>query len=206
MDLNKISLSRPWDLEYILRRPLDAISFLSPEEIVRAMESTAQKITVHLYPVGPPSRRKQKCLLDYNRWSYHQMYLALQDGKIFACIGHGNTSAARQHHNNLIDLFLQNKKLREETGTAVLAASKGNILASCFHAGYAYSNHDIGHNWDHAIIEKLRSSRLSYSFHTYLPRGGHEIKFKASRDSGILVYRAVRLDNQHGSEADVRLG
>ena len=191
MDLHKIRLSNPQDLEYVLRRPLDAVNFLGPKDIFGTMKNCAQKITVHLYPVSLPSRRKQKCLLDYNKWNYHQVYLAIQDERIFACVGHGDTSAARERHNNLIDLFLQDKNLRDDVPTAVLATFKGTVLASHLHRSYAYSNHDIGMNWDRSIIERLGSSRLPYSFHKYLSQVGDEVRFKA-RGRDVLVYRAAR--------------
>ncbi len=187
MELSKISLSNPQGLEYILRRPLETITFTSPEGIFDAMKTAKQKVTVHLYPIGLPSRRKQRRLIDYNRWSYHQLYLALQGDKILACVGHGDTSMARQYHNNLIDLFLQNKDLRKGVPTAVLAVFRGSVLAGYFHKSYAYSNHDVGWNWDRSITDRLNASRLPYSFRAGLfPKC--EIWFRSKKR--ILVYHA----------------
>ena len=70
MNAEKMFLDNIFGLEKVLRIPLKKINFVSAEEMTKTMNSVDKKITVHLYPM--PAIKKAKCLLDYNRWSYHQ--------------------------------------------------------------------------------------------------------------------------------------
>ncbi len=189
MKLKDISFERINDLIRIMKMPREFINFVSPKEMVSIMKHSKQKITVHLYPVG--WRYKSKSLLDMHKWSYHQIYLTIKNDLLYCCIGHGDTSGGRQWHNELIDLFLKDKKLIKETPTAVLIAHKNILLAYYFYESYAYSNHDIGWNWDRAIRDRLKKSRLPYSYMSNLDK--KEVWFKGKKEE-ILVYKTLNED------------
>lgn len=142
MNLEKISFENIEDLRYIMRRPWKTLNFTSVNEIIEIMKNTDKKITVHLYPLGI-YRGKRKTLLNMYEWSYHQIYLAIKDDKIFCCMGHGDSSVSRERHNHLIDLFLEDKELQKQVPTAVLVVCKNILLAYYFHETYSYSNHPV---------------------------------------------------------------
>ena len=191
MNLEKLTFDNIPDLNKVLRVPLERINFVSAEQITETMNSVDKKITVHLYPM--PAIKKTKCLLDYNKWSYHQLYLAIKDKKIFCCIGHGNSSGSRAVHNHLIELFIKNKKLQESTPTAVLVTFKGNIISYYFYKKYAYLNQDIGSNWNKKICSKLKENNLSFSEKNFLKSNGMQISFKTKTKKTIL-FKAVQDD------------
>lgn len=184
-------LDNIFGLEKVLRIPLKKINFVSAEEMTKTMNSVDKKITVHLYPM--PAIKKAKCLLDYNRWSYHQIYLAVKGKKIFCCIGHGNSSGSRAAHNHLIELFTQNKKLQESTPTAVIVTFKGNIISYYFYKKYAYLNQDIGSNWNRKICSKLEKNSLPFSEKNFLKSNGMQISFKTKTKKTIL-FKSIQND------------
>ncbi len=192
MNPEKLSFDNISDLKKVMRIPLEKIDFVSAEEIIKTMQSADEKITVHLYPM-PTLKRAEKCLLDYAKWSYHQIYLAIKEGNIYCCTGHGNSSGARATHNHLIELILKNKKLQEEIPTAVVVTFKGNTIAYYFNKKYAYLNHDIGSNWDRKICSKLTKSKMPFSEKNCLKNRGMEIVFK-TKTMKTTIFKAVQND------------
>lgn len=192
MNPEKLFFDNISDLKKVMRVPLEKIDFVSAEQIANIMSSANKKITIHLYPM-PTLKRAEKCLLDYGKWSYHQIYLAIKEEHIYCCIGHGNSSGSRARHNHLIELILKNKKLQETTPTAVLVTFKGNVIAYYFKDKYAYLNQDIGSNWSRKIINKLEKSRLPFSERYSLQNFGMEILFK-TRTRKTTVFKAIQND------------
>ena len=192
MNLEKLSFDNISDLKKVMRIPLEKIDFVSAEQMVKIMNSADEKITVHLYPM-PALKRTEKCLLDYAKWSYHQIYLAIKEGKICCCIGHGNSSGARATHNHLIELILKNKKLQETIPTAVLVTFKGSIIAYYFNKKYAYLNQDLGSNWGRKICGKLAKSEMPFSEKNFPKNGGMEIKFN-TKTKKTTIFKAVQND------------
>ena len=82
MNLEKLKLDNSPDLKKVLRVPLKRINFVSAKQIAKIMNSADKKITARLYPMST-LKRAEKCLLDYNKWSYRQICLAIEDGKIY---------------------------------------------------------------------------------------------------------------------------
>jgi hypothetical protein len=189
MNLENFSLQSICDLTRILRVPLEKIEFVYAQEIIDILNSTDKKVTVHLYPLKF-SKQKKECLLDYDKWSYHQICLAIKDNQIYCCLGHGDSSGSRMIHNQMIELFLQNKKLREETPTAVLVTFKGNIMAYYFYKKYAYLNEDVGSNWKTGLGKELAKKRIPFSQRKILDEG-REIIFKTTTKETI-VFRALQ--------------
>jgi hypothetical protein len=159
MNLENYCLQSIYDLTRILRVPREKIAFVHAQEIIDIMKSTDKKITVHLYPLKFSKPKKER-LLDYDKWGYHQIYLAIKDNQIYCCLGHGDSSGSRALHNQMIELFLQNKKLREETPTAVLVTFKGNVMAYYFYKKYAYLNEDVGSNWKIGLGKELAKKAI----------------------------------------------
>ncbi|MFH1256675.1 MAG: hypothetical protein V1494_05295 [Candidatus Diapherotrites archaeon] len=172
-----------------MRVPHEKIEFVHAQEIIGVMKSTDKKITVHLYPLRF-SRPKKERLLEYDKWSYHQICLAIKNSHIYCCLGHGDSSGSRAIHNQMIELFLQDKKLREKTPTAVLVTFKGNVMAYYFYKKYAYLNEDVGGNWKIGLGKELAKKRIPFSQRKILD-GGREIIFKTPTKEAV-VFRALQ--------------
>ncbi len=160
--LNKLNFEGIRDLKKVLRMPKSEMKYISPTEFKEIIRDVEKIITIHLYPFSY-NLRKEKCLLDLQRWSYHQIYLFVYQNQILWTFGHGDSSQSRSNHNQLLEIFLKDKKMRKKTITAVIAVYDSKIVSYYFYSGFAYSNNDIGSNWNRDIIEKLKKSGLPYS-------------------------------------------
>ncbi len=189
MNLENFSLQNIYDLTRILRVPREKIEFAHPQEIIDIMNSTDKKIAVHLYPLGFSKPKKER-LLDYDKWGYHQIFLAIKYNQIYCCLGHGDSSGSRTIHNQMTEFLLQSKKLREETPTAVLVTFKGNVMAYYFYKKYAYLNEDIGSNWKIGLGKEMTKARIPFSQRRILDEG-REIIFKTVQKE-IIVFRALK--------------
>jgi len=179
------------DVRRILKKPCELLTYLHQKEMVKAMKGAEKILTIHLYPVWI-GRKKRKCLLDLNEWSYHQIYICKNEGKIYYSLGHGRSSLMRENHSFFIQTFLERKDLRKKTVTAVLVTSKEDILAYSFYRGYAYVNHDVGSNWDFKLFDKVKKAKLPFSYITGLIEKP-TIRF-ASKKGEIVVYQATKQD------------
>ncbi|MEW6294788.1 MAG: hypothetical protein AB1467_00640 [Candidatus Diapherotrites archaeon] len=188
MNLENFSLKNIYDLTRILRVPREKIEFVYPQQIIDIMNSTDKKVAVHLYPLKFSKPKKER-LLDYDKWGYHQICLAIKDNLIYCCLGHGDSSGSRELHNQMTELLMQNKKLREETPTAVLVTFKGNVMAYYFYKKYAYLNEDIGSNWKIGLGKELAKARIPFSQRRILDEG-REIIFKTAQKETI-IFRAL---------------
>ena len=175
----------------ILRKPREKIEFVSPKEMIDLIKKTPKSLTIHLYPTGYWNK-KEKCLLDLNRWSYHQIYLCFYNQKAYCLMGHGDTSGSRQLHNEMIDYFIKNRELRDKIISIIAVNFKGFLLSYYFYNHFAYSNCDIGSNWDTEIRNRLKKSKLPYSY-VY---GGFDKKTVKFRNKGeeIIIYKQIEED------------
>lgn len=146
----------------ILKLKINKLKYISPEEFEKTIHQVSQIVTIHLYPFSH-RRKKEKCLLDLQRWNYHQIYLVVYNNKILWTFGHGDSSQSRNNHNKLIDIFLKDEKARQKVLTVILAVRNSEILSYYFYDGFVYSNHDIGSNWSLDIIDLLKKSKLPFS-------------------------------------------
>ena len=162
MDINKLNFENIGDLKKVLRMPKDSLKYICPSEFKDLIKDVDKIITVHLYPFSY-GYRKEKCLLDLQRWSYHQIYLFVYKDQIVWTFGHGDTSQSRSNHNELLEIFLKDKKARKKCITAIIAVHNGRIVSYYFYSGFAYSNRDIGSNWDRDIVKEIKNSGLPYS-------------------------------------------
>lgn len=193
MNLENFSLKNIYDLTRILRVPHEKIEFVHAQEIIDIMDSTDKKIAVHLYPLRFSKPRKER-LLDYDKWGYHQIFIAIKNNQIYCCLGHGDSSGSRMIHNQMTEFILQNKKLQEETPTAVLVTFKGNIMAHYFYKKYAYLNEDIGSNWKIELGKELTKKHIPFSQRNCLNEG-KEIIFKTPTKK-IIIFRALEQELQ----------
>lgn len=194
-----LSLERIHDLTYLLKRPLEEITFAAPEKMMEALGEAGQKITVHLYPLRRTRRARRTgsaaCLRDYYLWHYNQIYLALREDKIFALVGHGDTSSGREYHNHCLDLLLQDGKLRKEIPAAILISYRKEIISYYFPETFAYSNHDIDMNWHRGLAKRLSKAGVPYSQRRGTSfYGGTEIYFHNQKGEESLLYKAVEED------------
>ena len=193
--LENISLGNIYDVLSILRTDAARLEYKHREEMVDAMKKAEKRklITVHLYPVW--HSRNAKSLIERADWSYHQIYLCIQDGKILYSLGHGRSSGMRENHNFFINEFLKNSKLREKTPTAVIVTFKKDALAYFFYKRYAYCRHDIGTNWTWNSREKAKLQKMSCSYISYDGNFGEgkRILF-SSKNEETEVYNALTSD------------
>lgn len=190
-NLENINFEGMDDLLYVLRMDKEKLVYKHREEMIDAMKNSDKLITVHLYPFST-SRKKEQSLIEMDRWSYHQLYICINNNKIFYSCGHGDTNGSRENHNFFIDKLLGEEELRSKIPTAVIVTHKRDVISYYFYKNYAYSNHDIGSNWDAEIRKRLRESKLPYSCLNLL-ENGKEVIFK-TRKKEIIVYRALKED------------
>ncbi|MBS3089644.1 hypothetical protein J4461_02050 [Candidatus Pacearchaeota archaeon] len=150
------------DVKKVLKLKIEKLKYLSPNEFEGIIDQVKQIITIHLYPFSH-RKIKEKCLLDLQRWSYHKIYLIVYNNQIYWTFGHGDSSQSRNNHNKLIDIFLKDEKARKKVLTVILVVRNSEILSYYFYQGFAYSNHDIGSNWNSNIYNLLKSSNLPFS-------------------------------------------
>jgi len=151
------------------------------------MHEIEKKITVHLY-VGAWSRAKTNGLLDHATAQLHIAY----DGKTYYCVGKGTSSKRREDHNHMIELFMNNKKMREKVPTAIVVAGFTHILSYYMYPHYAYMNHDIGSNWN-LDVKKLKSKNIPISYQSLNSLLNQEVIFN-DRKKEILVYKTTCQD------------
>lgn len=190
--LESVSFEKACDLFHVMRRPLETIRYPAPEEMVDVMRGAERKVTVHLHVLGS-GRKKEDCLLRLNRWSWFQLYIAIKGGELFVREGYGRSSGAREIHSRMIELMLADRKLRNETPTAVVITSRGQVLAYYFHERYAYVDRDVGSNWGRDLRNRARKARMPYSEATGFFDGPVEVRFRTAKRN-ILVYREMRED------------
>lgn len=193
MDINKLNFENIADLKRVLKMPIDKLKYISPSELREIIKDIKNIVTVHLYPFSY-SNRKEKCLLDLQRWSYHQIYLFVYEDKIYWAFGHGDTSQSRSNHNNLLEIFLRNPKARRKVLTAIIAVNNRNIISYYFYDGFAYSNNDIGSNWNSEIVKNLKKSKLPYSKVCSNTSLSTKSLFFINRKIEIEIYRQTEED------------
>jgi hypothetical protein len=131
MEINKLNFESMSDLKKVLKMPKSKIKYISPVEFKEIIKDVKKIVTIHLYPFSHKPR-KEKCLLDLQRWSYHQLYLFVHQNQILWTFGHGDTSQSRENHNYLLDLFLKYKEVRKRVITAIIAVYNGTIVSYYF--------------------------------------------------------------------------
>ncbi len=128
------------------------------------------------------------------RWSYHQIYLFVHQNQIYWAFGHGDTSQSRSNHNHLLEIFLKYKEARKKVITAIIAVNNGSIISYYFYNGFAYSNNDIGSNWNREIVENLKKSKLPYSEVYNNINSPTKSLFFINRKIKIEIYRQTKED------------
>ena len=106
--INKLNFEKIADLKKVLKMPKDKMRYIAPDELAVIIKEIKKIVTVHLYPFSY-SNKKERCLLDLQRWSYHQIYLFVYNNQIVWTFGHGDTSQSRSNHNHLLEIFLKDK-------------------------------------------------------------------------------------------------
>jgi len=175
------------NLKRILRKPLEKLKYIFPSELEKMINDKI--VTIHLYPFAY-THRKEKCLLDLQRWSYHQIYLFIHQNQTLWAFGHGDTSQSRMNHNHLLEIFLKNKKAK--VISAVIATYKGDIVSYYFHEGFAYCNHDIGSNWNREISTRLKNQPYSETRSDML--NNVRSLFFVNKGKEIEIYRQTTSD------------
>jgi hypothetical protein len=152
MNINKLNFESIRDLTKVLKLKKDRLEYIYPSKLEEIINDVKSIITVHLYPFFNKTR-KERCLLDLQRWNYHQIYLFIYKNNIYWSFGHGDTSGARENHNYLLSIFLKNKLARKKIITAIIVTFNGEIISYYFYKSFSYSNNDIGSNWDRNMIK-----------------------------------------------------
>jgi hypothetical protein len=195
MDLGKINLDSMYELNKVMRLSFDKINFLFPTDMLQVLNQTDKKITIHLFPYdfrGP----KAKNLLGLKKWSYHQIYLAIKSNKVYCCVGHGDTSAGREHHSQMLEAYSKKTKLRQETPTAIIIHFRGKPIAHYFYEKFAYVNHDVGMNWAHEFQKELRKRKVPYTQQRSLRfLCGKQITLTTTKEE-IIVFKSESEDIQ----------
>ncbi len=199
MKLKNVNFENMSDLGYVLRRPMDNIKFPGANEMVKIMENVEQKITVHLYSVW--GARKRKRLQDFDNDVKAQLYIAIDNDRIYAGRGSGTGSGTREEHNRFIDAFLSRPDLQKDVPTAILITGWGKHLGYYFYEHYAYQDNVIGFNWDInsdiSIRDALKEANLPRSYTDYSINKSifrNTTIFFENKGEKVLVYKALRED------------